>query len=302
MNYILEEYDCALQDILYRGVRKQNRTGIDTLSIAGMQCRYDISERFPILTKRKIWPKSIFAELLWFLSGSTNNKDLQALGSNIWTPWVDREFEKKHGYVEGALGPIYGFQLRHFGGRYGNGAPVQFEIYESSEGYQYKTEWPYGHDGFDQLDLMVQTIRSDPGSRRNLFSLWNPRDLDKQKLPCCHYSFQILVENDKLIGILTQRSVDVAIGAASNIFFYSAFIYMLAQQTGYKPKALVHNMGDSHIYINQIEAVETYLSRDPIDCPIFLLNKKPDILAYDLDDCQLRDYNPLPPIKIPVAI
>ena len=118
MSYIMSPYDECLKKILNEGTKKKNRTGIDTLAIFGLMSTYDISEYFPILTKRKMFYKSIFAELLWILSGSTNNKDLQALGSNIWTPWTDAEFEKKHGYDEGELGPIYGFQLRHFGANY----------------------------------------------------------------------------------------------------------------------------------------------------------------------------------------
>jgi len=302
MSYILESYDNTLHQILEKGCRKSNRTGIDTLSISGIQCRYDISDRFPILTKRKVWPKSIFAELLWFLSGSTNNKDLQALGSNIWTPWVSTEFEKTHGYVEGALGPVYGFQLRHFGGRYGNGAPIQFEVYESSEGYQYKKEFSYGEGGFDQLQNMIDLLHNDPDSRRNLFSLWNPRDLSKMRIPPCHYTFQVFAHNNKLSGMLTQRSCDMFIGCAANIQFYSAFIYILSQQIGYRPHEFIHSIGDAHIYINHIEATNKYLSRESKESPKLLLNKASDIYSYNLEDFKVINYNPHDPIKVAVAV
>lgn len=284
--YLLDDYDSALERILRTGIRKQNRTGIDTIAIFGMQSRYKIDEYFPLLTKRKVWPKAIFAELLWFISGSTNNKDLQALSSNIWTPWVSKEFEDKHGYEEGSFGPVYGFQLRHFGGNYNKG------IQNSA----------YGAGGFDQLQYMVNMLKTNPNDRRILFSLWNPKDLDCSRLPPCHYTFQTFVHENKLSGILTQRSCDFPIGVPANIQFYSSLIYMLAQQTGLEPYEFIHNTSDSHIYANQIEAVEEYLARPKVDSPKMKLNKAKDIFSYKLDDFEIIDYNPLEAIKIPVAV
>ena len=165
MAYVMEPYDNALTQILKTGVSRTNkRTNIKTLSVFGIQSRYNISEFFPIVTRRKVWPKSIFAELLWFLSGSTNNKDLQALGANIWSPWVDSEFEKKHGYAEGSFGPVYGFQLRHFGGFYGNGIGGETHTqdkfcFEKDNTWSYNG---YGNGGFDQLTWMVNRIKEDP--------------------------------------------------------------------------------------------------------------------------------------------
>lgn len=287
MSYILESYDNALEYILKNGVRKSNRTGVNTLSVFGIQTRYRIVDKFPVITGRKVWPKAIFAELLWVISGSTLNKDLQALDSNIWTPWVDEEFEKKNGYVPTALGPIYGFQLRHFGGEYGDGDTTN--------------PW-YGRNGFDQITYMVELLKRDPDSRRNLFSLWNPNDLDYQKLACCHYSFQVSVHEGKLSGLLTQRSADYPVGVGANLIFYSALIYMLAQQTDLEPYELIHSTGDSHCYENQIEAVEKYLARDKPDSPVLRLNKRNSIDSYEISDFNLIDYNPLPSIKIPVAV
>jgi thymidylate synthase len=282
--YVLDVYDDALEAILKRGVRKQNRTGVDTLSIFGIHSRYRIDESFPILTRRKVWPRSIFCELIWMLSGSTNNNDLEKLGANIWKPWVDKEFEQKHGYVDGAFGPVYGFQLRHFGANYGDGS---------------KTE---GAGGFDQLSSMVERLKTNPDCRRNLFSLWNPNDVSKQKLPPCHVMFQVYVHEDKLSGMLTQRSCDWPIGIPANIQFYSALIYMLAQQTGLKPYEFIHSTADSHIYVNQIEAVEEYLGREKPDSPKLEVKKASDIFSYTPDSFLLSDYNPLPAIKIPVAV
>ena len=289
--YILSAYDNALRQILDEGVVKTNRTGVKTKAVFGIQSRYRIDEYFPVLTGRRVWPKSIWGELLWFISGSTNNKDLQGYNSNIWTPWVDTEFEKKHGYKEGNFGPVYGFQLRHFGGHYGDG-----------ECKDYVGVSHYGEGGFDQLTYMVNMLKTNPDDRRNLFSLWNPKDLDKQRLPCCHYSFQCFVADGKLSGLLTQRSCDFPVGIPANIQFYSTLIYMLAQQCGFTPYELIHSTADSHIYVDQISAIEEYLERPKPDSPKLNLKKAEDIFSYKMEDFELVDYNPLPSIKIPVAV
>lgn len=312
--YVLKPYDDALENILENGVHKPNRTGVDTISVFGIESRYRIDECFPIVTGRKVWPKSIFAELLWFLSGSTNNKDLQAMGSNIWTPWVDAEFEKKHGFAEGSFGPVYGFQLRHFNGYYGNGiggkSHTQNTLMEAGEYIpeligKITPDGPfkvYGYGGIDQLSNMISRLQSHPDCRRNLFSLWNPAQFDQMRLPPCHYTFQVYVANGKLSGLLTQRSCDFPIGVPANIQFYSALIYILAQLTGLEPYEFVHSTVDSHIYVNQIDAVREYLSRVKPQSPKLVLNKHEYVSDYTLDDFKLLDYNPLTKIEIPVAV
>ena len=304
--YTLEAYDNALRQILDNGVWKTNRTGVRTKAVFGIQSRYRINESFPILTGRKVWPKAIWGELLWFLSGSTNNKDLQAYGSNIWSPWVDAEFEKKNGYAEGWFGPVYGFQLRHFGGYYGDGVggdPRFPSICLDFNGNPFpSTPRPYGHGGFDQLALMVKTLKENPDDRRNLFSLWNPAEIGRMKLPPCHYTFQCFVHEGKLTGMLTQRSCDFPIGIPANIQFYSTLIYMLAQQCGLEPYEFVHSTADSHVYEDQIPAIEEYLSRPKPDSPKLQIRKAADIYSYSIGDFVLLDYNPLEAIKIPVAV
>jgi thymidylate synthase len=308
--YIMSPYDNALKEILEKGVKKNNRTGVDTLAVFGLLRKYDISENFPLITKRKIWPKAIFAELLWFLSGSTNNKDLQALGSNIWTPWVNSDFEKEKGYEEGDFGPIYGFQLRHFGANY-----KSVKKWEKEEKKEKKVmddlipslkaiENLQDYGGYDQLWYIVNELKHNPSSRRILFSLWNPNDLNKQILPCCHYTFQLFVDDQKgLSGSLTQRSCDFFIGVPANIQFYSALIYMLAQQCNLVPKEFVHYTVDAHIYENQIPQVKEYLSREDCpDSPKLILNKARNIEKYKMEDFQIVDYKPLSPIKAPIVI
>lgn len=286
--YVMEDYDQALRLILDRGVKKTNRTGEPTLAVMGIESRYRIDESFPFVTGRKLRFKSMIGELLWFLEGSTNNNRLKELGCSFWTPWVSEEFERKHQFEPGSFGPVYGFQLRYFGGCYNKGI-------EKKPGY--------GHDGFDQLAYIMDLLKNDPFSRRILFSLWNPKQMDQMRLPPCHYTFQLFVDDDgRLSGELTQRSCDFPVGVPFNVAFYSTLIYMFAQQAGFRPYEFIHNTADSHIYQNQIPAVEEYLARTKPDSPKLETRKAEDIYSYTPDDFNLVDYNPGPAIKIPVAV
>lgn len=311
--YLLKPYDDALQEILESGVSRTNkRTGIKTISVFGMMKRYRLdTPYFPIVTRRKMWPKAVFSELVWFLSGSTSNKDLKKLGCNFWTPWVDHEFEKKHGFAEECFGPVYGFQLRHFGGYYGNGAGeaslndkqqaaiVGPECEQDVRGFQYK----YGAGGFDQLKWVVDRIKQDHSCRRTLWTLWNPQDVDKMRLPPCHMLYQVLVDDDRnLTGIMYQRSCDFPVGVPANIQFYSALTIMIAQQADCKSAEFVHVTADSHIYEDQIEAVKRYLASDIIDSPKLEIKKAKDIFSYTPDDFVISDYKCGPKIEIPVAV
>jgi thymidylate synthase len=285
MIYLLDDYDKHLASIILTGEQKPNRTGVDTYSLFGLQGRYKIDTHFPIPTKRKYAYKSIFAELLWMLSGSTNIKDLEKMNSKIWSAWQDSSFEQKHSYSEGELGPIYGWQMRHSGGDY--------SLRNSNPG------------GVDQVGYLVEELKCNKFSRRILMNLWNPTDMlsDRVKLPCCHYSFQLLVDmQDRLTGILTQRSGDWLPGISANIVFYSALIYMLGQQCNLKPYQLIHNVADAHCYISQFPAAEEYLKREKINSPTLILHPAKDIFSYSLDNFEVKDYYPADPIKVPVAI
>jgi thymidylate synthase len=279
--YILNDYDSTLEKILNSGIRKENRTGVDTLSLFGTSCRYNISEYFPIPSKRKVAYKSIFAELLWMISGSTNTNDLNKLGSKIWDSWKDKDFEQRNNYQDGDLGPIYGNSFTNFGGTYKS------------------------NDGFNQVEYLINELKNNKYSRRALINLWDPKVMttDKVKLPTCHYSFQVLVgENNNLTGILTQRSGDWLPGVSANVYFYSAFLYMIAQQTGYVPYELVHNVADAHVYVNQIDAAKEYLSRGDYKSPKLMLNKASSIFDYKMNDFNVVDYFPGEKIKVPVEV
>ncbi len=311
--YLFGPYDDALAEILRDGVERSNqRTGVKTLSVFGLLKRYKLdNEYFPIMSRRKTWPKSVFSELIWFLSGSTKNSDLQKLGCNFWTPWVDDAFEKKHGFAEGAFGPVYGFQLRHFGGFYGTGedevkkvctqVPKEFGGMENS--WHLAPGRKYGEGGFDQLAWVVNRIKEDPSCRRTLWTLWNPKDVSRMRLPPCHMLYQVLVDDQRnLTGIMYQRSCDFPVGVPANIQFYSALTVMLAQQTDCKPREFVHVTADSHIYWDQIDAVRQYLDTEVVDSPKLKINKAKDIFSYTPDDFVVSDYHPGPKIEIPVAV
>jgi thymidylate synthase len=286
MSYVCQSYDDALREILDTGVRKTNRTGVETLAVWCIEKRYDISEHWPLITGRKLTTKALFGELLWFLEGSTNNNRLRELGCNFWTPWVDEEFEKRHGFEPGSFGPLYGFQLRYFGGSYNKGI----------EGNG------YGRGGVDQLAQMMDKLKTDPDCRRNLFSLWNPQQLEFMRLPPCHYTFQVFVENGRLSSCLTQRSCDFPVGIPFNIGFYSALTMMLAQQAGLEAHEFVHSTKDCHIYADQIDKVEEYLAREKPDSPKLRIRKAKDIFSYVPSDFEVVDYKPQPKMDIAVAV
>ena len=289
--YLMKPYDEALAEILEDGVSRTNkRTGIRTLSVFGMCKRYKLNKDnyFPIVTRRKMFPKSVWGELCWFISGSTNNEDLKKLGCNFWNRWVSEDFEKKHSFSPGSFGPVYGFQLRHFGGNYNKGI-------QDSNGY--------GAGGFDQLDWVVNRVKEDPSCRRTLWTLWNPQDVSQMRLPPCHMLYQVLVDDDKnLTGILYQRSCDFPVGVPANIQFYSALTCMIAQQTGCTAHEFVHYTADSHIYADQVECIKEYLSLPELPSPKLEIKKADDIFSYTPDSFVLSEFECGPKIEIPVAV
>jgi len=302
MNNLMKPYDDALQEILDTGVERTNeRTKIKTLSVFGMMKRYKLDgECFPILTRRKVWPKSVWSELLWFISGSTSNKDLEELGCKFWRPWVDEEFTKKHGYADGVFGPVYGYQLRHFGGEYGNGIGG---VNENADCFQDEVPGYYGSGGFDQLKWVVERIKEDHSCRRTLWTLWNPQDVSKMKLPPCHMLSQILVDDERRLSmIMYQRSCDFPVGVPANIQFYSTLACMIAQQTDCTPHEFIHFTADSHIYWDQIDLVKEYLASPEMPSPKVKINKAEDIFSYKLEDFELTDFDTGPKLDFPVAV
>ena len=274
----MQQYLNLIRYIQKNGVNKTDRTGTGTKSIFGYQMRFDLSKGFPLLTTKKIHVKSVIHELLWFLKGDTNISYLTNNGVRIWNDWADKN---------GDLGPIYGHQWRN-----------------------------WNSEGIDQIKKMIETIKSNPDSRRIIVSAWNPSVLpdnsisfsknisnNKAAIPPCHTFFQCYVANKKLSIQLYQRSADVFLGVPFNIASYSLLGIMIAQVTGYKAGEFIHTFGDAHIYTNHRDQIKEQLSRKPLKLPTIKINPKvKDILNFSYDDFEILDYNPHPLIKGVVSI
>ncbi len=257
-----------LDRILKTGSVREDRTGTGTKAVFGHQMRFDLSDRFPLLTTKKLHLKSIIYELLWFLEGDTNIRYLQENGVSIWDEWADEN---------GELGPVYGKQWRSWAG-------------------------PSG-ETIDQITWVRDEIRKNPNSRRLIVSAWNPADVNDMALPPCHCLFQFNVMDGKLNCQLYQRSADVFLGVPFNIASYALLTMMMAQATGLKPGEFVHTLGDAHLYLNHIDQAEEQLSRSHYDAPYMRLNPdRTDVFGWERADFKLEGYQAHPSIKAPIAV
>ncbi len=264
----MKVYLDLLRHILAHGVQKSDRTGTGTISTFGYQMRMDLEAGFPLLTTKKLHLKSIIHELLWFLNGDTNVRYLQDNGVRIWNEWAD---------AEGNLGPVYGHQWR---------------------------SWT-GADGqtIDQISQAVQTIKTNPDSRRIIVSAWNVGDIPKMALAPCHCLFQFYVADGRLSCQLYQRSADVFLGVPFNIASYALLTMMMAQVCGLKPGDFVHTFGDVHIYLDHMEQVREQLTRQPRALPTMKINPDiDDIFSFRFEDFELVDYHPHPAISGRVSV
>ncbi|MBV9079504.1 MAG: thymidylate synthase [Elusimicrobia bacterium] len=262
-----------LNDILDLGEDRPDRTGTGTKSLFGYQMRFDLGEGFPLLTTKKLHVRSIIHELLWFLKGDTNVRYLHDNNVTIWDEWAD---------ANGDLGPIYGYQWRHWGKPYG-----------STNG-----------GGIDQISQLVDGLKKNPYSRRHIVSAWNVSDIPKMALPPCHVMFQFYVHQDgRLSCQLYQRSADVFLGVPFNIASYALLTMMIAQVAGLKPGTFVHTLGDTHLYSNHFEQARLQLTREPRPLPRMKLNPAVKSLSdFRFEDFTLEGYDPHPAIKAPIAV
>ncbi|CAL8313768.1 unnamed protein product [Merluccius merluccius] len=268
-----------VQHILDHGHRRGDRTGTGVVSVFGSQARYSLRDQFPLLTTKKVFWKAILEELLWFIKGSTNSKELSGKGVKIWDANGSRDFLDKSGFAgreEGDLGPVYGFQWRHF---------------------------DYSGQGVDQLQKVVDTIRTNPEDRRIIMCAWNPKDLPHMALPPCHALCQFYVCDGELSCQLYQRSGDMGLGVPFNIASYALLTYMIAHITGLKTGDFVHTLGDAHVYVNHIKPLEEQLQREVRPFPkLKILRKVEKIDDFRTEDFEICDYNPHPAIRMQMAV
>jgi thymidylate synthase len=262
------QYLGLLEQVLAEGANKTDRTGTGTLSVFGRQMRFALDRNFPLLTTKKLHLKSIVLELLWFLRGDTNVKWLQERGVTIWDEWADKD---------GELGPVYGYQWRHW-------------------------RTPGGGE-IDQIKNVIESIGKKPDSRRHIVSAWNPADVDRMALPPCHALFQFYVADGRLSCQMYQRSADLFLGVPFNIASYALLTLMMAQVTGLQAGEFVLTLGDAHLYLNHLDKAREQLTRAPRPFPRMKLNPDvKDLFAFRYEDFTLEGYDPHPAIKAPIAV
>ncbi len=264
----MRAYLDLMQHILDHGVEQHDRTGVGTRSVFGHQMRFDLSKGFPLLTTKKLHIRSIFIELLWFLNGDTNVKWLNDQKVSIWDEWADDQ---------GDLGPVYGKQWRNW---------------ETADGRH-----------IDQIKLLIDQLKSNPASRRQIITAWNPGELDRMALAPCHCLFQTWVGNGKLSLQLYQRSADVFLGVPFNIASYALLTHLLAQQAGLDVGEFIWTGGDCHLYSNHVEQAQLQLSREPGPLPQLIIKRRAGAIDdYVYNDFEIIDYAAQPHIAAPVAI
>ncbi|MFD2237334.1 thymidylate synthase [Aureimonas populi] len=264
----MRQYLELLDRVLETGTDRGDRTGTGTRSVFGHQMRFDLSERFPLLTTKKLHIRSIVHELLWFLKGDTNIAYLKTNGVRIWDEWADEN---------GDLGPVYGSQWR---------------------------SWPTPDgEGIDQISDVLKAIRANPNSRRLIVSAWNPALVDQMALPPCHCLFQFYVAEGRLSCQLYQRSADIFLGVPFNIASYALLTAMIAQVSALKPGEFIHTLGDAHLYHNHFEQARLQLSREPLPLPRLALNPEiRDLFAFRFEDIAIEGYEAHGSIKAPIAV
>jgi len=286
-NYILREFDENLAKIMDNGYDMEDRTGTGCRYLPGIVTNIDISERVPVPTLRATKWKSMLAEYLWFLTGSDKISDLQKMGSKVWDSWAKPEWSRSHGLEEDSIGYGYGPNLVKYG-------------------YNISNTMDHTPEGFNQVDHVVNLLKTNPNSRRILWSFFRPdkQGSDNTVLDPCHLIYQWIPEpNRRLSCCVYVRSNDMFVGALSTNLQGAAFYtYMLSQICGFTPSKLIVMSAHAHCYNNHFSFIEEYLGRKEVNSPILKLNRKESIYDYNLDDFELDDYNPLEKMKIPISV
>ncbi len=290
----MQTYLDIVRHILEHGERKENRTGVDTLTVAGVMFEHDMAKGFPLLTTKRVPFRLVATELEFFLRGITDKQWLQERNNHIWDEWAHPqkapyghdEESKQRMKEERDLGPVYGFQWRHFGGAY------------------------KGHDadhtgeGVDQICRLVETLKTNPHDRRMIVSAWNPLALHEMGLPPCHYAFQVTVINGRINLLWNQRSVDTILGLPFNIASYALLLHLLAKESDLQEGRLIGFLADTHIYVNHLDGAKEQLARDPNTYPLPRVVTEPftSIFDWKTDDTKLENYQSHPKISFPIAV
>ncbi|CRL04633.1 CLUMA_CG017702, isoform A [Clunio marinus] len=283
-----EQYLNLIRKIIKKGVTRDDRTGVGTKSIFGTQMRFNLRDQFPLLTTKRVFWRAVAEELLWFIQGSTDAKLLQEKNIRIWDGNSTREFLDASGFPHrqvGDLGPVYGFQWRHFGAEYGT----------CNDDYTGK--------GIDQLKEVIERIKRNPTDRRIIMTAWNPIQIPDMALPPCHCLVQFYVADGELSCQLYQRSADMGLGVPFNIASYALLTYMIAHVTNLKIGDFIHTLGDAHVYLNHIEPLKAQIERVPRPFPQLKIKRQVEnIDDFKFEDFEIIGYDPYPTIKMEMAV
>jgi thymidylate synthase len=301
-----QQYLDLMRRIWTHGSERIDRTGVGTRSVFGAMLRFDLADgAMPLLTTKRVYWKTATRELLWFLSGSTNIRPLVLQGVGIWNEWPHARYVRETGDEL----PLDAFVTRiaedeAFAERWGDLGPVYGKQWVDWPTYRYRPDGLYEPgEGINQIAEVVESLRTDPGSRRHIVEGWNVAELDRMALPPCHKTYQFHVADGRLNGLLYQRSCDVALGLPFNLWSAALFVRMLAEQTDLEPGELVWMGGDVHLYLNHAHLVEEQLRRAPRGEPRLVVKRRPPtIFDYAIDDFEVTGYDPHPPIPAPVAV
>jgi len=318
MNYGEQAYLNLCKEIINNGIKKEDRTGTGTYSIFGYQVRFDLNKGFPLLTTKKVPFRLIASELLWFIKGDTNIRYLLENNNNIWNEWAFKKWVESDEYrgpdmtdfgrrslQDNEFKQNYNEQMEvfkervlkedSFADKYGNLGSVygkQWREWETSK-----------NETIDQLKDVIESIKTNPDSRRHIVTAWNPEDIPSMALPPCHTLFQFYVADGKLSCQLYQRSADVFLGVPFNIASYALLTHLIAHETGLKVGEFVHSFGDAHIYTNHVNQIKTQLDRQVRAFPQLKIKaEEKSVFEFELDDFEIVNYNPHPAIKAPIAV